>query len=189
MWPVSPSLEGKAPFLTTPVAPRHRPHFGFTRHHGFAVHARTLDHLAPKPDDSAYQRFNKRLALILVKNVGTMTCFWVFWAMGLCILPSVLYAMGDLKHFGPLGFMLTFGFELLGTWLISTCFQAVLLPGLMVGQNLQNEAADARAAKQFEDTEMIADRLDLDTAGGLADVMAAIGQIREQVAALQGGGQ
>jgi hypothetical protein len=47
----------------------------------------------------------------------------------------------------------------------------------MVGQNLQNEAADARSAKQFEDTEDVRndmktalDRLDVATAGGLKDV-------------------
>jgi hypothetical protein len=50
----------------------------------------------------------------------------------------------------------------------------VLLPALMVGQNLQSATADARAAKTFEDTEKILDRLDTHTAGGLRDVLAAI---------------
>lgn len=64
------------------------------------------------------------------------------------------------------------------TWLLSTCFQLTLLPALMVGQNLQNEAADARSAKQFEDTEDVRndmktalDRLEVATAGGLKDVI------------------
>ncbi len=35
----------------------------------------------------------------------------------------------------------------------SQAIQLVLLPALMVGQNLQNVAADARAAKTFEDVE------------------------------------
>ena len=154
-----------------------KPHFGFTRG-GLAVHEHTADH---HPAGTPYQRFNKRVALALTRNVGTMTCFWVFWVMGLAILPSVLNAMGVLKHAGPFSFALTFGFELLGTWLISTCFQAVLLPGLMVGQNLQNEAADARSAKQFEDTEAMKadvvralDLLDTRTEGGLREVLDAI---------------
>jgi hypothetical protein len=164
---------------TPPVLAAPRPHWGFTRHHGFAVHARTADHLQPAQGDSAYQRFNKRFALILVRNVGTMTCFWVFCLLSLTVLPSVLYAMGlvSLKHALP-AFVLGFGFELLTTWLFSTGLQLVLLPGLMVGQNVQNQAADARAAKQFEDTEIIADRLDTHTAGGLAEVLTAVRDVR-----------
>ncbi len=129
-----------------------KPHFGHTAA-GMPVHMHVTDHL---PDASAYQRFNKRVALWLTKNVGTMTCFWVFLLATLFVLPSVLYAMGfvSLKHVLPV-FLLGFGFELLATWLLSTCFQLILLPGLMVGQNLQNQAADARAAKQFEDVEEI----------------------------------
>ena len=44
----------------------------------------------------------------------------------------------------------------------------------MVGQNVQQAASDARAAKQFEDTERIVDALDLKTEGGLAEVLAAV---------------
>jgi hypothetical protein len=127
-----------------------QPHFGFTRH-GLAVHAVTADHHA---DGTVYQRFNKRVAILLTENVGTMTCFWVFLIASFFVLPSVLYTMGlvSLKHVLP-AFILGFGFELLTTWLFSTCVQLVLLPGLMVGQNLQSAAADARNAKMFEDLE------------------------------------
>lgn len=52
--------------------------------------------------------------------------------------------------------------------------QLVLLSIIMVGQKVQSAASDARAVKDFTDTEAILDRLDLDTAGGLHDVMAAI---------------
>jgi hypothetical protein len=65
------------------------------------VHKRTDDHLPPR---TAYERFNKRLALVITQNVGTMTCFWLFCMISLSSLPA-----------------------------------------LMVGQNLQNEAADAHA--------------------------------------------
>ena len=72
---------------------------------------------------------------------------------------------------------LSFGFDLLATWLLSTCFQLILLPGLMVGQNLQNAASDARAAKSFEDTEKIVDALDTHTQGGLKDVLDAVERV------------
>lgn len=156
------------------------PHFGFTRH-GLAVHASTADH---HPDGTAYKRFNKAVALWLTNNVGTMTCFWIVLALCVSVLPSVLFAMAVIpRHWGILPAFLTgFGFELMMTWIVSTCFQALCLPAIIVGQNIQNEAADARAAKSFEDTEVIVDRLDLDTKGGLGDVMAELRGIRELLA-------
>ena len=145
---------------------------------GRPVHAHIWDH---HPDSTTYQRFNKKVARTLTRNVGTMTCFWVFLTLCFCVLPSVLHAMGYLsKWFLPV-FLLGFGFELAATWLLSTTFQLILLPGLMVGQNLQNEAADVRAAKTFEDVEAVKadlllalDRLDCGTEGGLKAVLDAV---------------
>jgi hypothetical protein len=59
-------------------------------------------------------------------------------------------------------------------WIAQTFLQLVLLSIIMVGQTVQSAASDARAAKEFADTETILDRLDLDTAGGLRDVLDAI---------------
>jgi hypothetical protein len=55
--------------------------------------------------------------------------------------------------------------HLLITWFLSTCMELVLMPAIIVGQNIQKGAADARSAKSFEDTEVIVDRLDEHTAG------------------------
>jgi len=66
-------------------------------------------------------------------------------------------------------------------WVSSNFLQLVLLPSLMVGQNLQNEAADARATKTFEDVEdarvgvtKALDLLDIKTEGGLKTILDAI---------------
>ena len=130
-----------------------KPTHGWTRL-GHAVHANTADH---HPTGSAYQRFNQRVALWLTNNVGTMTCFWIVAALCISVLPSVLFAMAVIpKQWGPLPtFLTSFGFELMMTWIVSTCFQALCLPAILVGQNLQTLAADARAAKTFEDVEEI----------------------------------
>ena len=50
----------------------------------------------------------------------------------------------------------------------------MLLSIIMVGQSVQSTASDARAAKEFTDTETILDRLDAHTAGGISDVLDAI---------------
>ena len=102
------------------------------------------------------------------------------------MLPSCLTIAGFIpKHIGVPVSLTGFGFNLLATWLLSTCFQLILLPGLMVGQNLQNEAADARSSKQFEDVEDVRDSvtkaldlLDLHTEGGLKTLLDAIQSLR-----------
>jgi hypothetical protein len=179
------------PFLAT-QQPGHRPHFGFTRHHGFAVHAVTLDHLKPAAGDSGWARFNKRCAIWLTKNVGSMNAFWLFTAASAVVAPSCLYAAGYI-HWKNL--ITTFGFELLATLILSTWLELALMPAIMVGQNIQNAAADARAAKEFEDIEdvksnmslavdrlaAVLDRLDLTTEGGLKDVADRIDLLRQAV--------
>lgn len=145
------------------------PTHGWTRR-GHAVHGKVFDHL---PEETGYQRFNKRLALALTARVGTMTTFWLFCLLALCSLPAVLSGFAVFQGVFP-DFLVKASIIALVAWVAQTFFQLVLLPALMVGQNLQNQAADARAAKTFEDVETIIDRLDTHTAGGLAEVLAAI---------------
>lgn len=136
------------------------PHFGITKT-GHHVHLNTNDY---HRDGSRYQRFNKWCAVWVTKNVGTMTAFWIFTALSMMILPSCLYAA---KYISWNSFITSFGFELLATLILSTWLELALMPAIMVGQNLQSLASDARSAKQFEDTETIVDALDLSTQGGL----------------------
>jgi hypothetical protein len=159
---------------------QHSPGHGFTKH-GIAVHRRTVDHL---PTATGYQRFNKRVALALTSAVGTMTCFWLFCVLALLSLPAVLSGFGTFAHTFPT-WMVRASIIALVAWVAQTFIQLVLLPALMVGQNLQNEAADARSAKTFEDVEdarqrleQVIDLLDCHTQGGLHDLMAAIESLK-----------
>jgi hypothetical protein len=63
---------------------------------------------------------------------------------------------------------------IIAAWIAQTFLQLVLLSIIMVGQTVQSAASDARAAKEFVDTETILDRLDINTAGGIRDVLDAI---------------
>jgi hypothetical protein len=146
------------------------PHFGHTRA-GKPVHQHIHDY---HPDGTAYQRFNKRVAIWLTRNVGSMTAFWLFTVLSMTVAPSCLFAAGyiDWKSF-----ITSFGFELLATLILSTWLELALMPAIMVGQNLANAASDARAAKQFEDTEVVVDRLDLETEGGLQVIDARLRRI------------
>ena len=154
------------------------PAHGFTRH-GQPVHRRTIDHL---PTRTGYQRFNQRLAMLITQNVGTMTCFWIFCLISLSSLLAVLYAAHII---GTVGFLTAVGFILIVSWLSQNLIQLVLLPALMVGQNLQNEAADVRSAKTFEDVEeardglrRVLDLLDCHTQGGLKEILDAVEDLK-----------
>jgi hypothetical protein len=102
--------------------------------------------------------FNAKVALIITRTVGTMACAYVFALIALISLPDALKA----------------GTPAIISWIAQTFLQLVLLSIIMVGQSVQSSASDARAAKEFNDTEVILDRLDTQTAGGIADVLEAI---------------
>lgn len=119
-----------------------------------------------KRDVRAADSFNAKVAVLLTRVIGTMWAFWVFNGIALISLPSAIQT-GQLT--------------VLINWVSSNWIQLILLPALMVGQNLQNIAADARAAKTFEDIETVKadmvtalDALNTKTEGGLKDVLDAI---------------
>src|SRR5438105_8783512 len=103
--------------------------------------------------------FNAKLALVITRSVGTMACAYVFAAIALISLPAAI-SSGQVI--------------VIVSWIAQTFLQLVLLSIIMVGQSVQSAASDARAAKQFTDTETILDRLDVNTAGGIKDVLDAI---------------
>ncbi|MDQ6818028.1 MAG: hypothetical protein M3018_11580 [Actinomycetota bacterium] len=102
--------------------------------------------------------FNAKVALVITRSVGTMACAYVFALLALISLPDAIKA----------------GRPAIISWIAQTFLQLVLLSIIMVGQTVQSVASDARAAKQFTDTETILDRLDVNTAGGIKEVLDAI---------------
>jgi hypothetical protein len=87
-----------------------------------------------------------------------MACAYLF---GLIALISLLVAIKA-------------GRPTINSWIAQTFLQLVLLSIIVVGESVQSAASDARAAKEFADTETILDRLDVNTAGGIRDVLDAI---------------
>ncbi len=121
--------------------------------------------LSPKQiraDLETVDGFNAKVAVLLTRVVGTMWAFWVFNGIALVSLPSAVRT-------GQLTIIIN--------WVSSNWIQLILLPALMVGQNLQSAAADARAGKTFRDVEVILDRLDTHTQGGLKDILDAIERV------------
>lgn len=133
-----------------------------TRHHmGSALSLWTV-----RRDLAAVDGFNAKTAVLLTKAVGTMWMFWLFNGIAFVSLPAAIKS-GDLT--------------ILIAWVSSNWLQLILLPALMVGQAVQSAAADARAVKTFQDTELVLDRLDERTQGGIRTVLDAVNEVRDLV--------
>jgi len=175
----------------------HRPHFGHTQPtqdhpHGLPVHLHTLDHWRHgHPGDSAYKRFNDRLALWITQTFLSMTMFYVFNLLALCSLPAVLVLVGPgLARLFP-AVLIRASTIALVAWVAQTYFQLVLLPGIGVGQDLQNTVADARNKLMLDTLREARDGvlralglLDTRTEGGLKTVLDAVAKLGDQTAEL-----
>src|SRR5271168_5039993 len=89
--------------------------------------------------------FNAKVAVLITRLVGTMWCAYLFGVIALLGLAPALKPGGE-------GII---------AWIAQTFIQLVLLSIIMVGQNVQSLASDARSANTYKDAEAILDRLDL----------------------------
>src|SRR5579859_8167733 len=88
--------------------------------------------------DSAVGRFNNWLALLITKGVGTMWAGYLFVLIAVISLPQALAAFLQ-------------GDTVTGiTWLSQSFLQLVLLPIIIVGQNVISASQDARAETDHE---------------------------------------
>jgi hypothetical protein len=87
---------------------------------------------------SAIGRFNTRLAVAITKSIGTMWAAYLFALIALVSLPAALVAFLN-------------GDTVTGiTWLSQSFLQLVLLPIIIVGQNVISASQDARAEADHE---------------------------------------
>ncbi len=92
------------------------------------------------PRDSGFSRANTWVAVKLTAIVGTMICAYLFMLLALVSLPSALRS-GNLI--------------IIIAWIAQTFLQLVLLPVIIVGQNVQAAAADKRAEQTYLDAEAV----------------------------------
>ena len=85
--------------------------------------------------DHALGRINTRLALGITKVVGSMWCAYVFALLALISLPAAISSHDPI---------------IIVAWIAQTFLQLVLLPIIIVGQNVQAAASDARAEGDHE---------------------------------------
>ena len=85
--------------------------------------------------DSLVGKFNTLLAICITKIVGSMWCAYIFAALALISLPAAIASRNPL---------------VIVSWIAQTFLQLVLLPIIIVGQNVQAEVSDERAERDHE---------------------------------------
>jgi type VI protein secretion system component VasK len=88
---------------------------------------------------NALVRFNAKVGLRVTLIVGTMWCAYLFGAVTLFALPSAIHQ----------------GTYFIVVWVSSSFLQLVLLPVIIVGQNIQAAAADKRSEETYKDAEAV----------------------------------
>jgi hypothetical protein len=89
--------------------------------------------------NNIFVRFNAKFGLRITLVVGTMWCAYIFTILALFALPSAIKQ----------------GTYFIIVWLSSSFLQLVLLPIIIVGQNIQAAASDKRAEETYKDAEAV----------------------------------
>jgi hypothetical protein len=101
------------------------------------IHRLVLSHHVHKDvhGDNLAGRINTRLAVGITKVVGSMWCAYLFALLALISLPAAI------RSHDPI---------IMVAWIAQTFLQLVLLPIIIVGQNVQAASSDARAESDHE---------------------------------------
>jgi hypothetical protein len=108
-------------------------------------HPRTRDRLAgtappPPKVDAERVGINGKLGLFITTIVGTMWAAYVFTLLALISFPAAIRSGDNI---------------IIVAWIAQTFLQLVLLPIIIVGQNIQAKAADKRADETYKDAEAV----------------------------------
>ncbi len=120
-------------------------------------------------DAGRLRRINERIGLTITRSIGTMWAAYAFVLLSLVSLPAAILSHASI---------------IIVAWIAQTFLQLVLLPIIIVGQNIQAKASDARADATFEDAGAIleeAKQIQLH----LAAQDAAIGVLLEKIRVLE----
>jgi hypothetical protein len=89
--------------------------------------------------DNVFVKFNAKFGLRITLVVGTMWAAYIFTILALFALPDAIKQ----------------GTYFIIVWLSSSFLQLVLLPIIIVGQNIQAAASDKRAEETYKDAEAV----------------------------------
>ena len=144
-----------------------------------------IDRRLIKTEMARVNSFNAKLAVAVTNIIGSMWCAYLFCLLAFCSLPAVLSAFAIFSGIFP-PWLTKASLIALIAWIAQTFFQLVLLSVIMVGQQVQGLAADARSVQTEQNTAALLDRLNVATPGGVTDavviLLKAMGKTDEQIA-------
>lgn len=127
--------------VSTVPAPKHslfthipHPHITLRHHEGPVKVADQMDR------SSRMARLNSRLALLITVGVGSMWAAYIFTILALISFPPAIASGNTI---------------IIVAWIAQTFLQLVLLPVIIVGQNIQGAASDKRAEQTYNDAEAV----------------------------------
>ena len=85
--------------------------------------------------DNPFGRLNTRIAVIVTRSVGSMWCAYAFALISLVALPAAIMSHDPI---------------IIVACISQAFLQLILLPIIIVGQNVQAQASDARALSDHE---------------------------------------
>lgn len=118
-------------------------------------------------------RFNARFGLMITVIVGTMWCAYLFTILAFISLPAAIKSHDAI---------------IIVAWIAQTFLQLVLLPIIIVGQNIQAKAADKRAEETYKDAEAVLKEAE-EIQKHLLSQDQAISSILERLQGFMAGGQ
>jgi len=99
-----------------------------------------VNDMRPLSHPNPMVRLNARLGLKITLVVGTMWCAYLFTLLALVSAPSA-FSSGNVI--------------IIVAWIAQTFLQLVLLPVIIVGQNIQAAASDKRAEDTYKDADAV----------------------------------
>ena len=119
--------------------------------------------------EAPIKSLSDRIGLGITKRVGTMWAAYVFFGLTLVSLPAAI-ASGNVI--------------IIVSWVAQTFLQLVLLPIIIVGQNIQAAASDRRAIATYEDAGAILEEAK-EIQNHLSDQDKALGNLIDRLEALE----
>jgi hypothetical protein len=97
-----------------------------------------------KKETNKVQKFNNKIALTITKRVGSMWAAYIFTLLALFSLPAILVGVFPSMASDFPSWLLKTSLIALVAWIAQTFLQLVLLPIIMVGQNVIQGQQDAK---------------------------------------------
>src|ERR1019366_7445947 len=148
-----PSSPGQPPVAHKATIFEHVPHPRIAARKASGP-AKTATAIAAVHGTSRAGKFNARVAVMITSAVGSMWCAYVFCVLALLSLPYVLSLFHAFHSTFP-AWLIKVSILTLIAWVAHTFLQLVLLPIIIVGQNVQAAASDQRAEDTYKDAEAV----------------------------------